>query len=109
MQNSLQRLPSLSLIKGIKFNKDNAIDSYVDFWHYDKRQLPLYSSLWAAEPWEITAATERLVSANKLSYSKADSNIKQNEQLSLVLPSHAELIKNRIRRNETRKNIFQIL
>ena len=89
-------LPSLSLIKGITFNKDNTIDSYVDFWHYDKRQLPLYSSLWASEPWEITAATERLDSANKLSYSKADSNIKQNEQLSLVLPSHADLIKNEL-------------
>jgi peptide/nickel transport system substrate-binding protein len=86
-------LPTLSLIKGIKFNKDNSFETYIDQWHFDKRQLPQFGALWASEPWEITAATERLVSNNKLSYSKSDSNIKQNEQLSLVLPSHAELIK----------------
>ncbi len=84
---SSSTLPSLSLIKGIKFTKDNAFETYIDIWHYDKRQLPLSGTLWAAEPWEITAATERLVSNNKLSYSKTDSNIKQNEQLSLILSS----------------------
>lgn len=86
-------LPSLHLIKGIKFNTDGSFETYIDQWHFDKRQLPQFGTLWPSEPWEITAATERLVSDNKLSYSKSDSNIKQNEQLSLVLPSHAELIK----------------
>lgn len=86
-------LPSLHLIKGIKFNMDGSFETYIDQWHFDKRQLPQFGTLWPSEPWEITAATERLVSDNKLSYSKSDSNIKQNEQLSLVLPSHAELIK----------------
>jgi peptide/nickel transport system substrate-binding protein len=98
-------LPSLSLIKGIKFIKDNAFETYIDIWHYDKRQLPLSGNLWAAEPWEITAATERLVSNNKLSYSKTDSNIKQNEQLSLILPSHAELIKQELEKMRQEKFI----
>jgi peptide/nickel transport system substrate-binding protein len=102
---SSSTLPSLSLIKGIKFTKDNAFETYIDTWHYDKRQLPLSGTLWAAEPWEITAATERLVSNNKLSYSKTDSNIKQNEQLSLILSSHAELIKQELEKMKQEKFI----
>jgi peptide/nickel transport system substrate-binding protein len=86
-------LPTLPLNKGIRFNGGNTFESYVDMWHYDKKQLPQYGTVWASEPWEITAATERLVENNKLSYSKSDSNIKQNEQLSLILPTHSELIK----------------
>ncbi|MER5174513.1 MAG: ABC transporter substrate-binding protein [Candidatus Nitrosocosmicus sp.] len=98
-------LPTLSLIKGLKFNNDNTFESYIDLWHYDKKQLPLSGTLWASEPWEITAATERLVSDNKLSYSKTDSNIKQNEQLSLILPSHAELIKQELEKMKQEKFI----
>ncbi|MDQ6724144.1 MAG: ABC transporter substrate-binding protein [Thermoproteota archaeon] len=98
-------LPSLPLIKGIKFNNDDTFESYIDIWHYDKKQLALSGTLWAAEPWEITAATERLVSDNKLSYSKTDSNIKQNEQLSLILPSHAELIKQELEKMKQEKFI----
>lgn len=86
-------LPSLKYIKGIKMFDNGTFESYVDLWHYDKRQLPSYGTLWPSEPWEITAATERLVMDNKLSYSKTASNINHNDQLSLILPSHAQLIK----------------
>lgn len=86
-------LPGLKYIKGIKIYDNNTFDSYVDLWHYDKRQIPSYGTLWPNEPWEITAATERLVMENKVSYSKTASNINQNDQLSLILPSHAQLIK----------------
>ena len=98
-------LPTLSLIKGVKFNNDGSFETYIDQWHFDKRQLPQFGTLWASEPWEITAATERLVIDNKLSYSKTDSNIKQNEQLSLVLPSHAELIKQELEKMKQEKFI----
>jgi peptide/nickel transport system substrate-binding protein len=98
-------LPSLQLNKGLKFNGDNTFESYVDMWHYDKKQLPSYGAMWASEPWEITAATERLVANNKLSYSKADSTIKQNEQLSLILPTHSELIKQELEKMKQEKFI----
>jgi peptide/nickel transport system substrate-binding protein len=94
------------LIKGIKFNENNdTFDSYVDMWHYDKKQLPQYGNMWASEPWEITAATERLVSNGKLSYSRSDANIKQNEQLSVVLPSHSELIRGELEKMKLEKFI----
>jgi peptide/nickel transport system substrate-binding protein len=98
-------LPTLPLNKGIRFNEDNTFESYVDLWHYDKKQLPQYGAVWASEPWEITAATERLVANNKLSYSKSDSNIKQNEQLSLILPTHSELIKQELEKMKQEKFI----
>jgi peptide/nickel transport system substrate-binding protein len=86
-------LPSLSLIKGVKFYDNSTFDTYVDLWHYDKNLVPSYGTLWPSEPWEITAATERLVADNKLSYSKSDANIKHIDQLSLNLPVQAEMIK----------------
>lgn len=85
--------PTLSLIKGIKFYDNSTFDTYVDLWHYDKKLVPSYGTLWPSEPWEITAATERLVVDNKLAYSKSDANIKQIDQLSLNLPMQSELIK----------------
>ncbi|MDN5868081.1 MAG: ABC transporter substrate-binding protein [Candidatus Nitrosocosmicus sp.] len=85
--------PTLSLIKGIKFYDNSTFDTYVDLWHYDKNLVPSYGTLWPSEPWEITAATERLVADNKLAYSKSDANIKNIDQLSLNLPVQAEMIK----------------
>ncbi len=98
-------LPTLPLIKGIKFYQNNTFDYYVDMWHYDKRQVPSYGTLWSTEPWEITAATERLVSENKLTYSKTDSNVKHVDQLSLVLPTHSELIKQELLKMKQEKYI----
>jgi peptide/nickel transport system substrate-binding protein len=86
-------LPTLSLIKGIEFHDNGTFDTYVDLWHYDKRQIPSYGTLWPSEPWDITAATERLVKENKLSYSKSDANIERIPQLSLNFPVQAEMIK----------------
>ena len=85
--------PTLSLIKGIKFYDNGTFDTYVDLWHYDKNLVPSYGTLWPSEPWEITAATERLVGDNKLAYSKSDANIKHIDQLSLNLPMQSEMIK----------------
>lgn len=85
--------PTLSLIKGIKFYDNSTFDTYVDLWHYDKNLVPSYGTLWPSEPWEITAATERLVADNKLAYSKSEANIKNIDQLSLNLPVQSEMIK----------------
>jgi peptide/nickel transport system substrate-binding protein len=97
--------PTLSLIKGIKFYDNSTFDTYVDLWHYDKKQVPSYGTLWPSEPWEITAATERLVADNKLAYSKSDANIKQVDQLSLNLPVQSELIKQELIKMSNEKYI----
>jgi len=98
-------LPTLPLTKGITFNDNGTVTSYVDLWHFDPKQIPQYGSLWASEPWELTAATERLVKSGKLSFSKADANVKQNEQLSLIVPSHSNLIKQELEKMKLEKFI----
>ncbi|WP_148686943.1 ABC transporter substrate-binding protein [Candidatus Nitrosocosmicus hydrocola] len=97
--------PTLSLIKGIEFHDNGTFDTYVDLWHYDKKQVPPYGTLWPSEPWDITAATERLVTGNKLSYSKSDANIKGIDQLSLNLPIQSELIRGELAKMVNEKYI----
>ena len=83
----------LPLLKGIRFLSDNEVESYIDVWHYDKKEIADYITIWSGEPWEITAAEERLVSTGKLAFSRGEATSKGVDWLSTVSPAHAELIK----------------
>ena len=86
----------LPYFKGIRFiseNDDDIVESYLDQWHYDDKEIAASAGVWAQEPWEITAASERLVLSNDLSFSKSQSTTKNAEWLSLIIPEHANLIK----------------
>jgi len=83
---------SLPYAKGIRFIKDTEIESFVDQWHYDNKEIAGTATAWSAEPWEITAATERLVMAGKVAYSRGEATTKDVPWLSLIVPSHAEMI-----------------
>lgn len=84
--------PNLPLLKGIKFTK-TGFESYVDYWHYDDKEIADFAAAWAAEPWEITAAAERLVSEGKIAYSRSEATVKKVEWLDLIAPEHAAMIK----------------
>ncbi|HEU5461012.1 MAG TPA: ABC transporter substrate-binding protein [Nitrososphaeraceae archaeon] len=88
----------LPYFKGIRFisENDDIVESYLDQWHYDNKEIAASAGVWAQEPWEITAATERLVLSNALSFSKSQSTTKNAEWLSLIIPGHANLIKNEL-------------
>jgi peptide/nickel transport system substrate-binding protein len=83
---------ALPLAKGIRFINDTAIESFIDQWHYDKKEIADSATAWSAQPWEITAATERLVMAGKVAYSQGQATAKDVPQLSLIVPSHADMI-----------------
>ena len=83
---------ALPLAKGIRFTNDTSIESFVDQWHYDKKEIADSATAWAAQPWEITAATERLVMAGKVAYSKGQATAKNVPWLSLIIPTHAQMI-----------------
>jgi peptide/nickel transport system substrate-binding protein len=86
----------LPYFKGVRFiseNDDDIVESYLDQWHYDNKEIAASAGVWAQEPWEITAASERLVLSNDLSFSKSQSTTKNAEWLSLIIPEHANLIK----------------
>src|SRR5215203_3264384 len=89
---------SLPLIKGIKFITDDLVESYVDQWHYDEKEIAEFASLWTAVPWEITAATERLVTSGKFAYSRGEANSKNVDWLSLIIPQHAMAIKSELQK-----------
>ena len=61
---------ALPLLKGIRFINDTAVESFIDQWHYDKKEIADSATAWSGQPWEITAATERLVMAGKVAYSR---------------------------------------
>jgi peptide/nickel transport system substrate-binding protein len=84
---------SLPTLKGIRFLSDDTFESYVDVWHFDDKEIADYGTLWAAEPWEVTAAEERLVTAGKVSFSSSGAVEKGVDWLSLVNPQHAEMIR----------------
>ena len=85
--------------KGIKFLANDEIEYFSDFWHYDKSEIARFAaSSWPAQPWEITAATERLVTGGKLAYSKGEATAKNIDWLSLIIPQHANLIKTELQK-----------
>ena len=88
-----QQQLALPLIKGIKFIAPDAIESYVDQWHYDEKEIADSAASWSTEPWEITAATERLVVDGKAAYSRSEATAKDVPQLDLILPLHAQMVK----------------
>ena len=47
--------PGLPLIKGMRFINNQTVESYVDQWHFDDKELAGTAGVWAGEPWEITA------------------------------------------------------
>jgi peptide/nickel transport system substrate-binding protein len=89
---------AIPLIKGLRFVGNDKIESYIDEWHYDKKEIADAAAIWPAEPWEITAATERLVTSGKLAYSKGQAAANNVDWLSLLIPAHAQLIKTELQK-----------
>ncbi len=90
--------PALPLLKGIRFTSDDTIESYVNFWHYDSKEIADFASAWPAEPWEITAATERLVIDGKFAYSRSQANAKNVDWIDPIVPEHAQAIKEELQK-----------
>jgi peptide/nickel transport system substrate-binding protein len=90
--------PSLPLLKGIKFTSPNTVESYVNFWHYDDKEIADFAPVWAAEPWEITAAGERLVTEGRFAYSRSQAIAEKVDWLDPIIPDHAQAIKEELQK-----------
>ena len=93
-----QAQAALPLVKGLRFIANDQVESYINMWHYDKREIADAATIWPAEPWEITAATERLVTSGKLAYSNGEATARNVDWLSLLIPVHAEMIKEELQK-----------
>jgi peptide/nickel transport system substrate-binding protein len=93
-----QAAQAIKYDRGIRFLSNDKVESYIDFWHFDNKEIGGAAAVWAGEPWEITAASERLVIGGKFAFSRTDSTSKSVDWLSLVIPSHANALKEELQK-----------
>jgi peptide/nickel transport system substrate-binding protein len=88
----------LKLAKGARYVAPDQIEVYMDIWHYDEKEIADSGAFFPVEPWEITAASERLVTAGKLVYSRSEEAVKGVGWYDPIVPDHAKMIKEELQR-----------
>ena len=76
-------------ILGIKFIGDDTIEVYVDYWHFDEKEILAYASFWASTPWYLYAAMEEYVVEGKAAFTNAYAQRLGVEWLNLVARKQA--------------------
>ena len=89
---------ALKLSKGTRYISPDIIESYNDIWHYDEKEIAGSSVLFPTEPWEITAASERLVMNGKLAYSRSEAQAMGVGWYDPIVKEHADLIKEELQK-----------
>ena len=84
---------ALKLSKGSRYITPNNIESYIDIWHYDEKEIAGSGAFFATEPWEILAASERIVMDGRLAYSRSEAQAKGVEWYDPIVREHADMIK----------------
>jgi len=80
-------------ITGINQIDEDTLEVYVDYWHFDEREIAYWVDIWDSVPWEITAAMEKVVTDGKGSFSRSGATSKNVNWLSLIVPNDANIIK----------------
>ena len=90
---------NIQTIRGINQIDENTVEVYVDYWHFDEKEIArLGNSMELHMPWEITAAMEKAVTDGKVSFSRSGSTSKNVNWLSLIVPNDANIIKNNLQK-----------
>jgi peptide/nickel transport system substrate-binding protein len=84
---------ALKLSKGSRYITPDRIESYIDIWHYDEKEIAGSGAFFATEPWEILAASERIVTDGRLAYSRSEAQAKGIEWYDPIIREHADMIK----------------
>jgi peptide/nickel transport system substrate-binding protein len=84
---------ALKLSKGSRYISPDNIESYIDIWHYDEKEIAGSGAFFATEPWEILAASERVVMDGRLAYSRSEAQAKGVEWYDPIVREHADMIK----------------
>ncbi|MCH9657072.1 ABC transporter substrate-binding protein, partial [archaeon] len=82
---------SIQTIKGINQIDEDTIEIYVDYGHFDEKEIAYWATAWSSVPWEITAAMEKAVTDGKMSFSRSGSVSKNVSWLSLIIPNDANI------------------
>jgi peptide/nickel transport system substrate-binding protein len=84
---------ALKLSKGSRYVAPDRIESYIDIWHYDEKEIAGSGAFFATEPWEVLAASERIVTDGRLAYSRSEAQAKGIEWYDPIVREHAEMVK----------------
>jgi peptide/nickel transport system substrate-binding protein len=84
---------ALKLSKGSRYVASDRIESYFDIWHYDEKEIAGSGAFFATEPWEILAASERIVMDGRFAYSRSEAQAKGIGWYDPIIREHAEMIK----------------
>ncbi len=87
---------SIQTIMGINPIDEDTIEVYVNYWHFDEKEIADWAQIWSSMPWEITAAMEKAVTDGKVSFSRSGATSKNVGWLSLIIPNDANMIKNNL-------------
>ena len=86
--------PYLNTLQGFRIVDANRLEVYVNFWHFDERQIASYSSpTGLTTPWELLAAMDDLVFEQRRAAYSATAAARFNVPwLSLVMDRDARLV-----------------
>jgi peptide/nickel transport system substrate-binding protein len=89
---------ALKLSKGSRYVAPDRIESYIDIWHYDEKEIAGSGAFFATEPWEVLAASERIVTDGRLAYSRSEAQAKGIEWYDPIVREHAEMVKGELQK-----------
>lgn len=95
----------LDTIIGINPIDEDTIEVYVDYWHFDEKEIAGWASMWSVVPWEISVAMEQAVLDGKVSFSRSGATSKNVNWLSLIIPNDAQLLKEYLKEYKEQKYI----
>ncbi|MDQ3873791.1 MAG: ABC transporter substrate-binding protein, partial [Thermoproteota archaeon] len=96
---------ALKRSEGTRYVNADTIESYIDLWHYDQKEIAAAGVFFPTEPWEITAASERLVMDGKLAYSRSEAQAKGIGWYDPIVKEHADLIKEELQKMKSEQFI----
>lgn len=89
---------AIKLSKGARYIAPDIIETYADFWHYDDEEIAGSVAFFPTEPWEIIAASERIVMEGKLAYSRSEAQAKGIGWYDPIIREHADMIKEELQK-----------
>jgi peptide/nickel transport system substrate-binding protein len=84
---------SVQTLIGVRPLDEKTLEVYVDFWHFDEKEIADWASLWSSVPWELMTAMEQSVIDGKVSFSRSGAVSKSVNWLSLIVPNDANIIR----------------
>lgn len=87
---------SIQTIMGVNAIDEDTIEVYVNYWHFDEKEIADWAQIWSSVPWEITASMEKAVTDGKVSFSRSGATSKNVNWLSLIIPNDVNIIKNNL-------------